>query len=367
MHWITVMHWIAACSWPPVKKPLATVVIQCWVIVNPANSDEVWRQAFCFRRCDEQLHSNSRVLIAEDTLNDQPFPLWFSRLPALQHTRNRPACWSESQQRGSYWGREQSVDVVLRSSDMMPCSTPFATHAMRSRHLWCLRLSKLYRLYPWWPRLSCLPYIFEQGALSSDMPTKYQMAGPRQIHLGYLIILEDEVYDVQKHLIHWPPRIFHEGTTPQGRPSGSHAHDDLQDSIHHQGFNAQSLSSFPQTHDRDTPFHVTRGSFPRHNATPPDTPARSNDKRRREQRGSKLVTISAADQEFTKDSENALSRHVDIGCREVRDVNPSGSDSEQSFQTASTGESRRGRASIDGDGVKGNVYSSHTRLSVSRG
>lgn len=119
------------------------------------------------------------------------------------------------------------------------------------------------------------------------------------------------------------------------RPSNtSYAPDDLQGSTHHQGSQIQSLLSFPP-----------------YNATPTDSPGRLNDKRRCEQHCSTPMSISAADQGFNDDHEKVLSRHLEMGGREARNGNASDSDSDQSFQTASTGGSRRGSVGRNGDGV----------------
>lgn len=122
----------------------------------------------------------------------------------------------------------------------------------------------------------------------------------------------------------------------------SHVPDDLQGRTHRQEFQVQGLSSFPQIRERDMPLQVARGSFPPYVAAPADSPGRINDESRREQRYSTPVSVSAADQEFfDSNHERVLPRHLRIGAREALNGNSSDSGSDQSFQTASTGGSRR--------------------------
>lgn len=111
-----------------------------------------------------------------------------------------------------------------------------------------------------------------------------------------------------------------------------------------QQFQTQSPSPFPQAHEHGLTFNVTGGSFPLHDATSANSPARINDERRCEQRYSTLV--SAADQGSNSKQENVLLGYLEIGGREDHD-----SDSDQSFQTASTGGSRRASMGTDGEGI----------------
>lgn len=89
---------------------------------------------------------------------------------------------------------------------------------------------------------------------------------------------------------------------------------------------------------------MTRGSFPLHDATSADSPARTNDERRCEQRCSTLVSV--ADQGFNSKHENVFSGCLETGGRDDHD-----SDSDQSFQTSSPGDSRRGSMGRDGEGL----------------
>lgn len=136
------------------------------------------------------------------------------------------------------------------------------------------------------------------------------------------------------------------------RPSNmSHAPDDLQGSTYRQEFQIESLASVPRTPDHDVPCHVARDCLSPRGSISANEPARTHDERRCEQHCNTLVSLPAADQQSHNQLEKVLSRYLESSGKEAQCDNSSDSESDQSFRTASTGGSRRGSMSINGEGV----------------